>query len=124
MLRPPPISTRTDTLLPYTPLVRSRIIVGDILPVDRARPQRHPAQRLHLLEAIRRDPLLIGRHHFPHRRPAALQPADDEAAPHLQLDGDEAALGVAQIGIPALSRNPGEVAGALVTPTTGNRSLV
>src|SRR3546814_19942960 len=41
MIRRPPISTRTDTLFPYTTLFRSERLVGDRL--------------LHLREAVHRD---------------------------------------------------------------------
>src|SRR3546814_14360582 len=40
MLRPPPVSTRTDTLFPYTPLFRS--IVGYRYPYDDAKHQPLP----------------------------------------------------------------------------------
>src|SRR3546814_19211951 len=35
MIRPPPISTRTDSLFPYTTRVRSRIVGGSIHFMDR-----------------------------------------------------------------------------------------
>jgi len=41
-----------------------RIIVCDRLPVDRPRTERHSPDRSQLLEAVRRDLRLIGRHHL------------------------------------------------------------
>ena len=51
-----------------------RIIVGDGLPVEVARAQRHPADRAQILEAVGRDLVVIGRHHLGdarQRRPRA-----------------------------------------------------
>ena len=60
-----------------------RIIVGDGLPVEVARAQRHPADRAQLLEPIGRDLGLIRRHHLCHRRRARLQRHEQKTAPVL-----------------------------------------
>src|SRR3546814_8956982 len=52
MIRPPPRSTRTDTLVPYTTLFRS---AGHRDPADHRRPDR-PAVRELLDERVRADP--------------------------------------------------------------------
>jgi len=67
-----------------------RIIVGDVLPIDVARPHRDPADRLERLEAVGRHFRVIGRQHLRHGWSSALEPDEQEAAPGLQLDGNEA----------------------------------
>ena len=67
-----------------------RIIVGDVLPVDVARTQRDPADRLQSLEAMGGDFGVIGRHHFGDGGPAGFEADEQETAPRLQLDRDQA----------------------------------
>src|SRR3546814_20262840 len=59
MIRPPPRSTRTDTLFPYTTLFRSVIgetpyaeTTGDIVPSDTVTHSRHYPEDLAVLEAV------------------------------------------------------------------------
>jgi len=40
------------------------IVIGNGLPVEVARPERDPADRPEILEAVRRHFLLVGRHHL------------------------------------------------------------
>ena len=61
-----------------------RIIVGDGLPVERARPQRHPADRAQILEAVGRDLGLVRRHHLGDRRRAGLERHEQETVPVLE----------------------------------------
>jgi len=49
---------------------RVGIIVADILPVDRAGAQRHPALRHQFGQAIGLKLGAVGRHHLRHRRAA------------------------------------------------------
>src|SRR3546814_13329032 len=54
MLRRPPISTRTDTLLPYTTLFRSRAVLERDTP-DLASPGRNAARQLTVCDRTARD---------------------------------------------------------------------
>src|SRR3546814_12082885 len=54
MLRRPPISTRTDTLLPYTTLFRSRAVLERDTP-DLASPGRNAARQLIVCDRTARD---------------------------------------------------------------------
>ena len=76
-----------------------RIIVGDVLPVDRARAHRDAAERAQLLEAVGVDHRLIGRHHRGDRGAAGFEAHEDEAAPDFHFDRHEAALGHVERGI-------------------------
>ena len=90
-----------------------RIIVRNALPVHRAGTERDPADRPHLLEAMRRDLRFIRRHHRRDARPAALQPDEQEAAPILQLDRDQAESGRIEAGIISRSGTPITAVGAV-----------
>ena len=93
-----------------------RIIVGDGLPVEVARPHPHRADRAHLLEAVGRDLFLIGRHHLGDRGQAVLEPDEQEPAPIFERDGFEAILRGVEPGIFGAVRNPDQLAGAVVAP--------
>ena len=92
------------------------IIIGDILPVDRARPQRHPPQRPHFGKAIGADFILIGRHHRRHRWPAGRQPHEDEALPDLDFHPGQAVIGQLQARVFAPPGHPGQRAIQPISP--------
>jgi len=75
------------------------IIVGDRLPVERPSAERDPADRPQLLEPVSRDFMFIGRHHLAHGRRARLERHEDEPAPGLECDGEEAELFGLQAGV-------------------------
>jgi len=70
-----------------------RIIVGDVLPVDVARPRRDPSDRLQSLEIVRADLGLIGRHHLGDAWGPRFEPDEQEAAPILHFDWNQAERG-------------------------------
>src|SRR3546814_7748884 len=47
MIRPPPKSTRTDTLFPYTPLFRSDVAAHERRRAPAFRPEKHQCQARH-----------------------------------------------------------------------------
>src|SRR5438045_7552700 len=55
-----------STLFPYTTLFRS--VIGDVLPVDRARAQRDAPERDQLLEAVGGELARVGSGHLVHAR--------------------------------------------------------
>jgi len=95
---------------------RIRIIVPHILPVDLACPLHQRADRAHILQPVGRDFCLVGRHHRSHRRAAALQPHEQEAAPLLHLDGQQAVGGGIEAGIVGALGDAGQAAVGLVDP--------
>src|SRR3546814_18464849 len=122
MLRRPPRSTRTDTLLPYTTLFRSGVVerVGDrVVPLGPdalAEHHRHPARGRKQLEIVAEDAALlaeqgdlareaVGRLHrpaiIPERRivaPRRVEMEDDEIADILRQILHRAIIFVAQLG--------------------------
>ena len=93
-----------------------RIIVGDGLPVERARPQRHPPDRAQLLEAVQRHFVLIGRHHLRHRRRAGLERDEQEAVPFLDRDRHQPQLVRLQPRIFGAVRHPDQPPVARIGP--------
>ena len=93
-----------------------RIIVGDGLPVERARTKRDPADRPQILETIGRDLVLIRRHHLGDRRRAGLERDEQEAAPILQRDREQAELLGLQARIFVAVRNADEPPVARIAP--------
>ena len=75
------------------------IIVGDRLPVERPLAERDSADRLQVLETIGRDLMLIGRHHLVDRRRSGFERDEQESAPGLQRNREEAHLLSLQSGI-------------------------
>ena len=64
---------------------RVRVVVADVLPVDRAWPQGDSADRLELLEFVRGHLVEVGRQHLAHPRAAGLEPHEHEAENGLHL---------------------------------------
>ena|SRR5205085_9604191 len=68
------------------------IIVGDGLPVERPRSEGDPADRAEILEPVRRDLRLVGRHHRRDGRSAGFQSDENEAAPNFQRNWEKSKL--------------------------------
>jgi len=68
------------------------IVIGDGFPIQRARAQRHPADRAQILEAIGRDLVLIGRHHLGDRRRARFERDEQEPVPGFERNGEQAVI--------------------------------
>src|SRR4051794_4935318 len=68
------------------------IIVGDRLPVERPRAERHAADRLQLLEAVDGNLIRVRRHHLRDRRRTGLQRHEEEPAPIFQSNWKQAMI--------------------------------
>src|SRR5690349_7568859 len=66
------------------------IIVGDILPVDRARPERHASLRHQIFEIVYGNLIRIGRHHLGNGWQTRLEADEHDAAPDFLLERDKA----------------------------------
>jgi hypothetical protein len=68
------------------------IIVGDVLPIDLARPQRHATLRNELLHPVRGELFRIRRRHLAHARRAGLEAHEHEAHEDFLLQRDQSAV--------------------------------
>src|SRR6185437_7403917 len=66
------------------------IIIGDVLPVDRARPQRHPALRHELFQAVRLELMEVRRCHLAHARQSWREAHEHETHEDFLLERREA----------------------------------
>jgi hypothetical protein len=75
------------------------IVVADGLPVDGPGSKRHAAGGLERFEVVGFEFVGVGCHHLGQPGPAGLQPYEDEALEHLQLDRRQAPFVQAQVRI-------------------------
>ncbi len=95
---------------------RVGIVVGDVLPVDRARPERDPPLRHQLLQPVGRELMGIGCDHLGHARAVRHEPHEHEAEADLQLDRGEAMPRRIEVAIARLERHADQPASQIVGP--------
>ena len=92
------------------------IIVGDVLPIDLARPQRHATLRYELLHSIRGELFGIRRRHLAHARRAGLEAHEHEAHEDFLLQRDESAALHVETAERSALRNADQLAFERVAP--------
>jgi len=92
------------------------IIVAQRLPVELAWTHRDAAEHAQILETIRRNLLLVWRHHLSDRRRAGLERDEQETAPIFQRDRKQAELFGLETRIFVAMRDPDQPAVTTVAP--------